>query len=434
MNKIEKLIYEHCPDGVEFKALGEVTDYVRGLTYNKKDETQSSDGLKVLRANNISLSTNMLNFNDVKIVSTNVKVRENQKLIKNDILISVASGSKTHVGKVAYIEDDLDYYFGGFMAVIRTNLDIYSRFLFHLLIGETFSKYLEKSLSTTTINNLSASIMKAFQIPIPPLPIQKEIVNILDKFTKLKAELEVELEAELKARKKQYEYYREKLLSFGGLPERGTQTGDVEWKTLGEIGEIIRGNGLQKKDFTETGVGCIHYGQIYTYYGTFADTTKTFVSPELSKKLKKAQKGDVLIAGVSENIEDVCKPLAWLGDEICISGDMFVFRHNQNTKFITYLLQTNNFQKYKKRHAQGAKVTRVKSDKILKFKIPIPPLSKQKEIVAILDKFDALVNDISIGLPAEIAARKKQYEYYRNKLLTFQPIINNQKNESQSKK
>ena len=201
MNKIEKLIYEHCPDGVEFKALGEVTDYVRGLTYNKKDETQSSDGLKVLRANNISLSTNMLNFNDVKIVSTNVKVRENQKLIKNDILISVASGSKTHVGKVAYIEDDLDYYFGGFMAVIRTNLDIYSRFLFHLLIGETFSKYLEKSLSTTTINNLSASIMKAFQIPIPPLPIQKEIVNILDKFTKLKAELEVELEAELKARK-----------------------------------------------------------------------------------------------------------------------------------------------------------------------------------------------------------------------------------------
>lgn len=189
-----------------------------------------------------------------------------------------------------------------------------------------------------------------------------------------------------------------------------------------EIGTLIRGNGLQKKDFTETGVGCIHYGQIYTYYGTFADKTKTFVSPELAKKLKKAQKGDVLIAGVSENIEDVCKPLGWLGDEICISGDMFAFRHNQNTKFITYLLQTADFHKYKERYAQGAKVTRVKTDKILDYKIPIPPLAEQQRIVSILDKFDALVNDISIGLPAELNARRQQYEYYRNKLLTFKPL------------
>ena len=182
---------------------------------------------------------------------------------------------------------------------------------------------------------------------------------------------------------------------------------------------MIRGSGLQKKDFTESGVGCIHYGQLYTYYGTYANKTKTFVSPELAKKLKKALKGDVLISGVSENIEGVCKPLGWLGDEICISGDMFAFRHNQNTKFITYLLQTTNFKKYKERFAHGAKVIRVKRDKILDYEIPIPPFAEQERIVAILDKFDALVNDISIGLPAELNARKKQYEYYRNQLLTF---------------
>ena len=139
--------------------------------------------------------------------------------------------------------------------------------------------------------------------------------------------------------------------------------------------------------------------------------------------MKKAQKGDVLIAGVSENIEDVCKPLGWLGDEICISGDMFAFRHNQNTKYITYLLQTTNFHKYKERYAQGAKVTRVKTSKILDFKIPIPSISEQTRIVSILDKFDALVNDISIGLPAELKARKSQYEYYRNKLLTFKEHV-----------
>ena len=185
---------------------------------------------------------------------------------------------------------------------------------------------------------------------------------------------------------------------------------------------MIRGNGLQKRDFVENGVGCIHYGQIYTYYGTFADKTKSFVMPELAKKLKKARKGDVLIAGVSENIEDVCKPLGWLGDDICISGDMFAFRHNQNTKFLTYLLQTADFQRYKERFAHGAKVIRVKQDKILGYKIPLPSLHEQERIVSILDKFDSLVNDISIGLPAELLARRQQYEYYRGKLLTFKPL------------
>lgn len=101
---------------------------------------------------------------------------------------------------------------------------------------------------------------------------------------------------------------------------------------------------------------------------------------------------------------------------------MFAFRHNQNTKFITYLLQTTDFHKYKERYAQGAKVTRVKTDRILDYKIPVPSLEKQQEIVSILDKFDALVNDISIGLPAELQARRQQYEYYRNKLLTFTPL------------
>ena len=198
--------------------------------------------------------------------------------------------------------------------------------------------------------------------------------------------------------------------------------GEVRWKTLGEVGTLIRGSGLQKKDFTADGVGAVHYGQIYTYYGTFADKTKSFVSPELAKKLKKAEKGDVLIAGVSENVEDVLKPLGWLGDEICISGDMFAFRHNQNTKYITYLLQTDDFQRYKERNAQGTKVIRVKADKILKYKIPVPSLEEQGRIASILDKFEGLVDNVSEGLPAEISARHKQYNYYRNKLMTFQEL------------
>lgn len=101
----------------------------------------------------------------------------------------------------------------------------------------------------------------------------------------------------------------------------------IEWKALEEIGKFVRGNGLQKSDFTESGVGCIHYGQIYTFYGNFTYQTKSFVSPILAAKLRKAQKGDLIIATTSENIEDVCKTLVWLGeDEVCVSGETYVFK------------------------------------------------------------------------------------------------------------
>lgn len=189
---------------------------------------------------------------------------------------------------------------------------------------------------------------------------------------------------------------------------------------LGEIGTFTRGSGLRKSDFTESGIPCIHYGQIHTYYGTFADKTISFVSESTAKKLKKAKYGSLVIAGVSEDKEAVCKAVVYLGkDEICVSGDTFVFSHSQNPKFIGYIFQTENFSIYKQKYSNGTKVIRLSIDKLKQFKIPIPPLAIQEKIVSILDKFEALANDLSEGLPAEIKARKKQYEYYREKLLSF---------------
>mgnify|MGYP002857469755 CR=1 FL=1 len=190
---------------------------------------------------------------------------------------------------------------------------------------------------------------------------------------------------------------------------------------MGEIGTFTRGSGIQKKDFVDSGVGCIHYGQIHTYYGTFAYETKSFITPQYAKKLKKAQTGDLVIATTSEDAEGVCKAVAWLGkDEVAVSTDAYIFHHNQNPKYISYLFQTDMFLEHKKKYATGTKVIRVSGENMGKFCFPLPPLAEQERIVAILDKFDALVNDISIGLPAEIEARRKQYEYYRNKLLTFE--------------
>lgn len=192
----------------------------------------------------------------------------------------------------------------------------------------------------------------------------------------------------------------------------------VEYKPLGELGTFERGNGLQKKDFTESGIGCIHYGQIYTYYSTFATATKSFVSESLAKKLKKAQPGDLVIATTSENVDDVCKAVAWIGKgEIAISSDAFIYHHTLNPKYVAYFFQTDNFQSQKKPFINGTKVMRISGENLAKIIIPVPPIEVQEEIVKILDRFA----DYAAELQAELQARKEQYEYYRNLLLTFNP-------------
>jgi len=177
---------------------------------------------------------------------------------------------------------------------------------------------------------------------------------------------------------------------------------------------------MPKSDFSESGIGAIHYGQIYTYYGVWADKTISFVRSEIAGRLVKVKKGDLVITNTSENLADVAKAVAWLGDEeIVTGGHATVIRHGQSPKFLSYWFQSQAFQRQKRKLALGTKVIEISSRNLAKVRVPVPPLPVQEAIVAILDRFDALVNDLSSGLPAEIEARRKQYEYYRDKLLTF---------------
>ena len=186
------------------------------------------------------------------------------------------------------------------------------------------------------------------------------------------------------------------------------------------VGTFTRGGGLQKKDFADTGVGCIHYGQIYTHYGTYAHTTKSFVSGEFAKKARMAKPGDLVITTTSENDEDVCKAVAWLGDEdIAVSSDACFYSHKLNPKFVAYFFQTEQFQKQKRIYITGAKVRRVNADNLAKILIPVPSAEEQDRVVEILDKFDTLTTSLSEGLPREIKLRQQQYEYYRDLLLSF---------------
>lgn len=412
MSKLQELINKLCPNGVEFKPLGEVCEIKTGKGITKNDATGGG------------------NYPIISGGQTPMGYYHEYNRGPKTVTISRVGA---YAGFVSFIEEPF-YLNDKCFSIIPINdfqTLINSRFLFHHLKNkEETIKNLQSEGGVPTINTKKVG---SIMIPVPPIEVQEEIVRILDSFSDYAAELQ----AELQARKQQYEYYRNLLLTFNpsaygcgtddeqkdGVTTWGGHNYKIQWKKMGEIGTFIRGNGLQKKDFTESGVGCIHYGQIYTHYGTFATKTKSFVSEKQASKLLKIENGDIVLACTSENIEDVAKAVAWLGKETIVTGGhSVVFKHTANPKYIAYFMQTALFFNQKKRYAYGAKVIDIKTEDLAKILIPIPPLELQEKIVAILDRFETLVNDLTNGLPAEIAAVKDQYEYYRNKLLTFKKL------------
>lgn len=390
MSKLNDLINKLCPDGVYFVKLGEVCEIKTGKGITQKDCSDAGE-YPVYSGGKEPMGYYHKYNRDENTVTVS--------------RVGAYAGYVNFVFQKFYLNDKC-------FSVIPIQNNINSKYLFYKLKSiEQIIINLQSGGGVPTINTKKVGNL---EIPLPPIEVQNEIVRILDKFT----QLEAELEAELDCRKRQYEFYRDQLLSFDKItpPERN----NVVWKKLSEVGTLVRGNGLQKKDFTPNGVGCIHYGQIYTHYRTFATETITCCSEELAKKLRTSEYGDVVIATTSENVEDVCKAVAWLGKEsIAISGDAYIYKHNQNPKYIAYIFQTGNFFDYKKRKANGTKVIRLSGDAIGKYEVPLPPIEEQNRIVAILDRFESLTTSLQHGLPAEIAARRQQYEYYRDKLLDF---------------
>lgn len=377
-------------ENVEWTPLGEVAELKRGNTITKKTSTEGNYPV-ISGGKQPAYYINSFN-------------REGETI--------TIAGSGAYAGYVMFWNEPI--FVSDAFSIKVNNEQILPRYIYHFLLN--IQDKIHALKSGGGVPHVYAKDVARFLIPLPPLSVQHRIVEILDKFT----ELEANLEAELDCRKRQYEYYRNQLLSFDMLNRGGQKLNDVKIMTLGDLGTFVRGSGLQKKDFTPTGVGCIHYGQIYTYYGTYAKKTKSFVSQEFALKARKAKHGDLIIATTSENDEDVCKAVAWLGDEdIAVSSDACFYAHTMNPKYIAYYFQTELFQSQKRKFITGTKVRRVNAKDLAKIKIPLPPLAVQREIVEILDKFDTLCNSISEGLPKEIELRRKQYEYYRNQLLTF---------------
>jgi type I restriction enzyme, S subunit len=377
MSRIDELIAAHCPDGIEFKHLGEVVKIKNGKDHKS------------------------LNPGDIPVYGSGGIMRyvDTYAYDKPSVLIP----RKGSLGNLFYI----DVPFWNVDTIFYTVVDealVLPKFLYYFLTTVGLGEMNQAG----GVPSQTQSVLNELKIPVPPLEVQHEIVNVLDTFT----ELEAELEAELKARRRQYQYYRDALLAF--------RDQDVRWAAMAEVGEFFRGRRFTKADYVEDGVACIHYGDIYTQYGSAATETVSHVRSDMATSLRFAKPGDLVIAGVGETVEDVGKAVAWLGEgNVAIHDDCFAFRHSLNPKFVSYYFQTTAFHAEKNKFVARAKVKRLSGESIGKLAIPVPPLEEQERIVAILDRFNALVNDISIGLPAEIESRRQQYEHYRDRLLTF---------------
>lgn len=184
----------------------------------------------------------------------------------------------------------------------------------------------------------------------------------------------------------------------------------VEFKLLGDMARLVRGNGMPKTDLTNEGVGAIHYGQIYTRYRAWASETLSFVAPQTAAKLAEAEPGDIIITNTSENVDDVGKAVAWLGREsIVTGGHATVIKHHEDPKYLSYWFQSESFFAQKKILATGTKVIDVSAKQLMKVRIPVPPLEVQTEIAGILDQFTELEGE----LEAELETRRQQYAHYR---------------------
>ena len=387
MSKLKELLEKFCPNGVEYQKLDDILDYEQPTQYIvKSTEYDDSYNTPVLTAG----QTFILGYTNEEDGIYKAD-KDSPTIIFDDFTTSFH-----------WVDFDFKVKSSA-MKMLRPKSTFEGSFKYVF--------YAMECIHFEAVNHTRHWISKysQFEIPLPHPEVQEEIVKILDRFA--------EYAAELQARQEQYEFYRNKLLTFN---EIGGGIQSVIWMKMSEIGTFIRGKRFVRTDIVNDGVPCIHYGDMYTYYGLYATKSKGMLRNELASKMRYAQKNDVVIVATGENKEDIGIGMAWLGDEPAAVHDAcFIFKSDLYPQYVSHYLRTNYYHKQIVKHVSEGKICSISAKGLGNAIIPIPSYEEQVRIATLLDKFDELVRDLVQGLPAEIAAVKEQYEYYRNKLLSF---------------
>lgn len=376
MSKLQDLIRKLCPEGVEFKRLGEVCEIYTGGEPPK--DTIKGNAKDVEHPYPV-----WANGKDVYGYSSTYKKDAT-------VISSIGANTGAIYFRRAYFTPTIRL-----KVLVPKDNNLISKYLYYYLSTVAFV------VKSSSVPNMNANEVRKLEIPLPPLEVQNEIVRILDAFTSYAAELQTELQA----RKEQYEYYRNKLLTFDENDER------VKWMTLGDIGNICMCKRIMKHQTSD--IGEVPFFKI----GTFCKEADAFISYDLYDEYKNKysfpQKGEILISASGT----IGRTVIYDGQDAYFQDSNIVWIQNDESKVLNkYLYYYYQIIEW---NVEGGTIKRLYNTNLSKTFIAYPSLSEQQRIVSILDKFESLVNDLSEGLPAEIAAVQEQYEYYRDKLLTF---------------
>jgi len=393
MSKLEELIQQYCPDGVEYVRLGDVLSVNRGKRLTK---TQLSEYGKYYVYHG-SKDTPLGKYSQFNV--------------KGSTTIVVNTGG---IGGVKFCDDDFWCSDGSFWIGHSARLN--DKYVYYYLSPK--ESYFASQKRVGGVPTIDRSTVENVEIPIPPLPVQEEIVRILDKFT----ELQAELQAELQKRKQQYNYYLDNLLNFN----RGGYQAEVRWMKMSDIGTFYSGlSGKTKEDFQNGNAKFISYVNIFNNPSLNTDVDDRVRILE-GEKQNTIQYGDLLFTGSSETPDEcgMCSVLTHHTDEkLYLNSFCFGFRFNDlsgiNPEFMKFLFRSSAIRKLICKTANGVTRFNISKKGFAKIVIPIPSLNEQNNIASVMDKFYLLVGDLSSGLPAEIEKRRRQYEYYRDKLLSF---------------
>lgn len=397
MSRIDEMIQRLCPDGVEYKKLGEVAEIGTGSS-NTQDQVENGDYPFYVRSSEVKRSATY-EFDETAIITA----------------------GDGEVGKVFHFAEGKYALHQRAYRVHVTSSELMPRFCYWYMVGR-FRGYVEMKACSATVMSLRKPMFLEFPIPVPPLDIQHEVVRVLDSFAELEAELEAELKAELEARKAQYAHYRDELLSCESLEAMaGCEISIVK------VGELLDfKNGISKsREFFGRGVPIVNYVDVYKRNGFNSGSLKGRVDADSSEQARyDVKRGDVFFTRTSETQEEIGIAAAALEDIPGAVFSGFVLRGRPRggsllPEYCKYCFSSSSVRNQIIRHSSLTTRALTNGKSLSKVVIPVPPLFVQRQVVDIFDRFESLETSLTDCLPAEIEARREQYEYYRDKLLDF---------------
>jgi len=386
MSKLDELIRELCPDGVEYKKLGEIATVLRGASPRpiKKYITNDSDGVNWIKIGDVPVGSKYITQSEEKI--TKEGAEKSRYVRKGDFILSnsMSFGRPYILAIDGCIHD-------GWLSISNFKDVFLSDYLYYLLSSSAIQQEMKKRASFGgAVQNLNADIVKALVLPVPPIEVQNEIVRILDDYTENVVELQNQLALEITARQRQYTFYRNKLLTYDSK---------TRIMPLKDVAEIERGTRVVRSQLTEAGL-----------YPVFQNALTPMGYYDKANRLE--NNTFLICAGAAGQI-------GYSDVDFWAADDCYTFKccEKLENRYLFHVLK--NSQHRIDAQVRRASIPRISREAVGNIRIPIPPLDVQNRIVNVLDNFEKICSDLNIGLPAEIEARQKQYEYYRDKLLTF---------------